>query len=64
MCWNKFRHIFFCDLHPQKQLDVTNGLPNGNIQSFVMGCFLLFLSLHKGEKQMFAFCRIQRFNKN
>ena len=35
-------------LHSQKLLNVTNGLLNGNILSFVMEGFLLFLLLGKG----------------
>lgn len=47
MCRKLFWHIF---LYPSltKLLNVTNGLLNGNILSFVMKGFLLFLLLGKG----------------
>lgn len=48
MCRKLFWHIFFISFTHKKLLNVTNGLLNGNILSFVMKGFLLFLLLGKG----------------
>ena len=48
MCRKLFWHIFFNILHSQKLLNVTNGLLNGNILSFVMKGFSFILLLGKG----------------